>query len=602
MVAAQDVTLAQTLHVGLCLPTTCTEADIVDGERYVSKLALHLLRTNQTTSLRADCSNSKTKWDGKAILAFCVFCLLLGICVVATAMDMCLQAQEKERKRRQEASLAAGLSVQDMEGHGAYAPLPGEPGETAGRDKTAAAAAGAADAGDAGADKKKHARKPRPPFIIAFLNAFRLNHNIYRLVAPSPVPSLTALNGLRGVCISGIVLGHTHLYLLNVGVSNPVYSLMRVFPRWAVVGMTGMELGVDAFFMLSGFLVAYGTLSELNKRGKLNLGMFYFHRFWRLTPALAFVLMLYICLSPYTGAGPNWNRYQKELGFPNTTPENSCTKYWWTVLTYVSNFYPVHFENQCFKWGWYLSDDTQFYVVSPLFLLAYHKNKRLGWLVTTAAMVLLMILRLAIIEAYHISLNPGHADAFMDKLYGKPYGRLPCYLVGFVMAYVYMQKQGQQWQMRPLWRRVGNLVAFVTLVSLVYGKYDFLQHPPAFHWSNRARNDLYLEFCRFGAAASAGWFMLMSFFGDGGIVRSVLGAHFWTPIGRLSYGTYLIHPALISILYFSASGFYQYTPLLSAYLFCTHLVLSFLGALVLYLLVEKPLMNLESVLFGGHGE
>jgi len=39
-------------------------------------------------------------------------------------------------------------------------------------------------------------------------------------------------------------------------------------------------------------------------------------------------------------------------------------------------------NNRCAGWTWYLSDDMQFYVVAPLVLLVYLRNRILGWVFT----------------------------------------------------------------------------------------------------------------------------------------------------------------------------------------------------------------------------
>ncbi len=403
-------------------------------------------------SAKVDCESATTKWDAKAILCFVIIMILVTLCFMATVMDICLQRSKRSMEERERER--ASLSVQDSSG--GYVPLRED-------DDKVISGSGAA----AGGGQAPRKRAPRVPFIIGFLNCFRVNHNIQRIVVQTPIPNLTALNGLRGCAILGIILGHTHLYLLNVGVQNPYYCLFRFTPRWAVAGMTGNELWVDVFFFLSGFLVAFGALGELQKKGRINWGLYYFHRVWRLTPSLAMVLFVYVALSPFVGQGPNWKRYQESLGFPGTTPANPCPKYWWTNLVYVNNFWPVHFENQCFKWGWYLANDTQFYIISPIFLMAYHKNKRLGWILTTAVMLGCLALRFVLIRAYDISINSGHTDAYMDKLYGKPYARLPSYLVGFIVAFAYLQV-GPNYKMPKWMLYTGSTVAFITAVSCWY--------------------------------------------------------------------------------------------------------------------------------------
>src|SRR4029077_16460650 len=73
------------------------------------------------------------------------------------------------------------------------------------------------------------------------------------------------LDGLRGLAVAGVLLFHGgHL--------------------------SGGFLGVDAFFVLSGFLITSLLLTEARHRGRIALGPFWMRRARRLLPALVVVL------------------------------------------------------------------------------------------------------------------------------------------------------------------------------------------------------------------------------------------------------------------------------------------------------------------------
>src|SRR5437764_10317758 len=77
-----------------------------------------------------------------------------------------------------------------------------------------------------------------------------------------------ALDGVRAVCILA-VLG-THLG----------------------VGFPGGFLGVDVFFVLSGYLITKILLNELESDQRIRFGEFYLRRARRLLPALVGMLIL----------------------------------------------------------------------------------------------------------------------------------------------------------------------------------------------------------------------------------------------------------------------------------------------------------------------
>jgi len=61
--------------------------------------------------------------------------------------------------------------------------------------------------------------------------------------------------------------------------------------------MPGGFIGVDVFFVLSGYLITGLLLREISKRGRVNLVNFYSRRFRRLLPAATVVLLAVVALS-----------------------------------------------------------------------------------------------------------------------------------------------------------------------------------------------------------------------------------------------------------------------------------------------------------------
>lgn len=84
-----------------------------------------------------------------------------------------------------------------------------------------------------------------------------------------------ALDGLRGIAIFLVLLSHAHV---------PMFD--------------GAFLGVDLFFVLSGFLITTLLLQEVQANGRLDYWRFYRRRFFRLMPALALFLAVYCLVAP----------------------------------------------------------------------------------------------------------------------------------------------------------------------------------------------------------------------------------------------------------------------------------------------------------------
>merc|ERR1712072_1528511 len=85
---------------------------------------------------------------------------------------------------------------------------------------------------------------------------------------------------------------------------------------------------------------------------------------------------------------------------------------------------------------------------------------------------------------------------------------------------------------------------------------------------------------------------------QGSPIGWILGMHFWTPISRLTFGVYMVHVMVIRLHYNTIEKPFDYTDYTGAYIFTSNYTLSLAGALFMYLLVEKPMANLEMLLLG----
>ena len=81
------------------------------------------------------------------------------------------------------------------------------------------------------------------------------------------------LDGLRFLAAFAVIIGHSQSLILKKGV--------RVFSPFA---NKLANFGVDFFFVLSGFLISYLLLREIDKTGKINIRYFYYRRFLRIWP------------------------------------------------------------------------------------------------------------------------------------------------------------------------------------------------------------------------------------------------------------------------------------------------------------------------------
>lgn len=154
-----------------------------------------------------------------------------------------------------------------------------------------------------------------------------------------------ALDGLRAVAVAGVILYH-------VGLSKVV---------------VGGYLGVDMFFVLSGFLITSLLWRELDATGRINLRAFYARRALRLFPALAAVIAVSLALAAVIAA------LRPASDIPNATVEGLP----W-VMFYVGNWAKALSVGNLglLSHAWSLAVEEQFYLVWPPVLLLLVRGLR----------------------------------------------------------------------------------------------------------------------------------------------------------------------------------------------------------------------------------
>src|SRR6059058_3232019 len=107
-------------------------------------------------------------------------------------------------------------------------------------------------------------------------------------------------------------------------------------------------IGVDLFFVLSGYLIGGQLLAPLARNQRISLGRFFTRRALRIMPAYFVILAVYFLL-------PSWREY----------PEMSQAL--WKFLLSVQNI-ALH-GGTAFSHAWSLAVEDQFYLALPFLLL-----------------------------------------------------------------------------------------------------------------------------------------------------------------------------------------------------------------------------------------
>ena len=214
--------------------------------------------------------------------------------------------------------------------------------------------------------------------IAERLNVLSLQRNLPKLFASPAQPGpVDCLNGMRVISMFWIIIGHTMMMPTPInGFDNPE----DLIARWGARGSTwfqlviGGQIAVDSFFYLSGFLIAFLGVKDLEKRGgKIPaLGMIA-HRYMRITPAFVATLIFYSEIASRVGNGPFFIRFQRSVF-------RRCDKLWLPELLYLHNFIPFDSDKVCMGWSWYLGNDFIFFLCATFILSLHHHRPRIMWL------------------------------------------------------------------------------------------------------------------------------------------------------------------------------------------------------------------------------
>ena len=184
---------------------------------------------------------------------------------------------------------------------------------------------------------------------------------------------INCLNGLKAGSLFWVIGGHTALHVGTEFVDN-----LSVVVSWQKSRMFVLitTFCVDSFFTVSGLLTCYLTLKQLHGKKRLMYNVmfwlqFYLHRYLRLVPAMAGMILFMIGVYPYIGQGPVW--------VPLASAKyEACVKNWWANILFINNIYPTTGTDGCIPWTWYLANDWQFFLVTPIFLILYLINWKAG--------------------------------------------------------------------------------------------------------------------------------------------------------------------------------------------------------------------------------
>ena len=236
------------------------------------------------------------------------------------------------------------------------------------------------------------------------------------------------LDLLRAIAIAWVMLFHSYL----VGGLGEDFAWLSRF-GW---------MGVDLFFVLSGYLIGRQVLARLASGRQFSFAEFYRRRAYRILPAFAVVLAIYATLPGLREA-------------PGMEP-------WWKFACFYVNLSIDYAQNSAFSHAWSLCVEEHFYLLFPLLAAALARKMSLARFVAICAGIVVAGIALRTGAWLHDTALAEQGigvdrNWFVEDIYYPTWNRLDGLLAGVVLAAIEVY--------RPHWWQAAQLRANLALVA-----------------------------------------------------------------------------------------------------------------------------------------
>lgn len=136
--------------------------------------------------------------------------------------------------------------------------------------------------------------------------------------------------------------------------------------------LPGGFVGVDVFFVISGFLITSHLVRELHRTGTVAVATFWARRARRLLPASMLVLVVVLVATLVLVPDASWAQYLREIAASSTYVEN------WLLARDSVDYLAAEYSPSPVQHFWSLSVEEQFYLAWPLVLVAAASLTRAG--------------------------------------------------------------------------------------------------------------------------------------------------------------------------------------------------------------------------------
>jgi len=340
------------------------------------------------------------------------------------------------------------------------------------------------------------------------------------------------IDGLRAIAVFAVILYHAKINILG---HQP---------------FKGGFIGVDIFFVISGYLITSIILKELISTGSFSFKQFYERRIRRILPALLFVMLVSLPFAWIYLLPTSYVDFSKSIIYS---------------LGFTSNFY-FHYSGQeygavsgllkPFLHTWSLAVEEQFYILFPIGLLIifkYFKNYLIH--------ILILGFIISLVLADWTSKNyPSTSFYFLHT-------RIWELLAGSILSYIEIKK-GHRSNHQILNFILPSIGLFLIIFTIIFFKFHF-PHPSLY-----------------SLPAILGTCFIIWFSNPNEIITKLLSTKLFVGIGLISYSLYLWHYPIFA--------FVRIVEGVSLPNKIFWIILSIILSTVSYFLIERPFRKKDS--------
>jgi peptidoglycan/LPS O-acetylase OafA/YrhL len=311
------------------------------------------------------------------------------------------------------------------------------------------------------------------------------------------------LNGLRFIAALMVIVHHIEQFKIIYKITI-IPNFWESKPYFQLFG----KLGVDLFFVLSGFLITYIMLFEERQNNKIRIWDFYKRRILRIWPLYFLIVLLAFFILPQVSL----------FTIPNIGSNIINDHFASNLILYIfflpnlalSLFMPIPFAAQ----AWSIGTEEQFYLVWPLLLTKIRKNR----LFLMLSIVFIYWIISAYLNIYNQNLS-NQLDVF--RQYWNTF-KINCMAIGAFFSIVYFKK------LKILKYFLNNFVFFVALISSII----------------LISQGTYLPYINVEAYSFLFGLIILNLAANERL-KNVLEFKFLNYLGKISYGLYMFHAIAI---------------------------------------------------------